>query len=531
MSELIRILVTDPLAEEGIHLLQVENHVKVDVKTKLKQEELLSLIGEYDGLVVRSGTQVTKEVLEKAKRLKVIGRAGAGLDNIDVESASKKGIIVMNAAAGNTISTAEHTMALLLSLTRNVPQACVTLKGGMWDRSSFMGVELYGKHLGIIGLGKVGTEVAKRALSFGMRPLIYDPYLSVEKARELDATPVEKLEEICQKADYITVHTPLTDETKDLVGAKEFAMMKKGVRIINCARGGIIDEKALVEAIKSGKVAGAALDVFEQEPPTNKELIALPQVIVTPHLGASTEEAQRNVATEIAVSVRDYLLGRGIRNAVNVPCVDPEALKLLDPYLKLIERMGLMQAQLMEGRIQGVQLRYVGEVTRLDVAPLTIAFLKGFLTPVLQESVNYVNAPMIAKERGIKVLETKATEVQDFANLIVTIVETDRMKLEIHGTLYTRSDPRIVRINEFYVDAVPSGSMLVVRNQDKPGMIGMIGTALGTRGINIGWMTLGRTKPGGDALVVINVDQPISSEILAEIKKLPLVLDAKHIKL
>ncbi|MBI3615278.1 MAG: phosphoglycerate dehydrogenase [Candidatus Omnitrophica bacterium] len=527
----MRILVTDPLAEEGIHLLKSENQVSVDVKTKLTAEELLGIIGQYDGLVVRSGTQVTKEVLDKAGRLKVIGRAGAGLDNIDVETASKRGIIVMNAAGGNTISTAEHTMSLLLSMTRNIPQASATLKGGKWDRSAFMGVELYGKTLGIVGLGKVGSEVARRVVAFGMRIMVYDPYLSEEKARELDAEPVARIEDLFKRADFITVHTPLTNETKALIGEKEFALMKKGVRIVNCARGGIVDEKALVEAIRSGKVAGAALDVFEQEPPANKELLGLPQVVVTPHLGASTEEAQVNVAREIAVSVRDCLLGKGIRNAVNVPCVDPEVLKLIEPYLKLIERMGSLQAQLVEGHIRAVRIRYVGEIVRLELAPLTISFIKGLLTPALQESVNYVNAAVIAKERGIKVIESKATEAEDFANLIVTTVETDRKTTQVDGTLFTRSDPRIVRINDFHVDAVPSGAMLVVRNLDRPGMIGRIGATLGSKGINISWMTFGRKDQGGDAITVLNLDQVPSPQVLAEIKKLPDVLDATLVKL
>ena len=394
-----------------------------------------------------------------------------------------------------------------------------------------MGSELYGKYLGLIGMGKVGSEVAKRALGFGMRLLVHDPYLSPEKTRELDAEPVSSLGELYKKADYISVHTPLSDETRGMIGAKEIAMMKKGVRLINCARGGIIEEKALVEAIKSGHVAGAALDVFEQEPTTNKELVGLPQVVVTPHLGASTEEAQRNVAREIAISVRDFLLGKGVRNAVNVPSVDPEVYKLLEPYLKLIEKIGIMQGQLVEGHLKQVTIRYVGDLIRLDLAPLTIAFIKGLLTPALQESVNYVNAAVIAKERGIKVIETKATEAEDFANLIATVVETDKSRSEIHGTLFTRSDPRIVRMNEFYVDAVPEGPMLIVRNQDKPGMIGRMGTILGARHINIGWMTLGRTHQGADALVVFNLDQTVSPEILDEIRKVPSVLYAKLIKL
>jgi len=531
MAETIRILVTDPLAEEGIRLMQAENQVKVDVKPKMPAEELLKVIGDYDGLVVRSGTQVTQEVLAKAKKLKVIGRAGAGLDNVDVEAASQQGIVVMNAAGGNTISTAEHTMAMILALARNVPQAGASLKAGKWERTTFMGTELYGKHLGILGMGKVGSEVAKRALAFGMRLLVYDPYLSPEKTRELDAEPVGSPEELYKRADFITVHVPLTNETRGMIGTKEIALMKKGVRLVNCARGGIIDEKALVAAVKSKQVAGAAVDVFEQEPPADRELVDLPNVIVTPHLGASTEEAQFNVAREIAVSVRDFLLGRGVRNAVNVPSVDPEVYKLLEPYLKLVEKIGLMQGQLVEGHLKQVQIRYVGELVRLDVALLTVSFLKGLLTPALQESVNYVNAARIAKERGIQVVETKATEAEDFANLIATTAETDKGKTEVHGTLFTRSDPRIVHVNGFYVDAVPEGAMVIIRNQDKPGMVGRIGTVLGSKGINIGWMTLGRPRPGGDALVVLNVDQMVPTEVLNDLRQVPSVLYVKQIKL
>ncbi len=547
MAEPIRVLVTDPLAEEGIRLLQDSNRdseitsgaasssrsrISVDVKTKLSPEQLKETIGQYDGLVVRSGTQVTGEVLGHAKKLKVIGRAGAGLDNIDLETASKLGVVVMNAAGGNTVSTAEHTMSMILSLARRIPQACASLKSGEWDRSSFRGVELYGKTLGIIGMGRIGSEVAKRALSFGMRLLVYDPFLSEERVRELEAAPVASMEEVLRKSDFITVHTPLSEETKGLIGDKEIALMKKGVRIINCARGGIVEEKALAEAIRSGHVAGAALDVFEKEPPpASSELLNLPQVVVTPHLGGSTEEAQSSVAREIAVSVRDYLLGRGIRNAVNVPSVDAEMLKLIEPYLRLIERLGALQAQLVEGRVKEVRIRYIGEMIRWDVAPLTIAFVKGLLTPALQETVNYVNAAVIAKERGIKVIESKASEGADFANLIDTVVETDQGEARVQGTLFTRTDPRIVRINDFRVEAVPAGSMLLVKNQDSPGMIGRVGTALGERGINIGFMTFGRKTEGGEALLLLNLDQAPSAEDLAQIRKLPRVLEVKLIKL
>ncbi|PIQ81837.1 MAG: phosphoglycerate dehydrogenase [Candidatus Omnitrophica bacterium CG11_big_fil_rev_8_21_14_0_20_64_10] len=526
----MRILITDPLSDEGVRLLRQEKGVTVDVKTDLKAEEIRKVIGGYDGLLVRSGTQVTREILESAGKLKVIGRAGAGLDNIDVEAASKRGVIVMNAAGGNTISTAEHTMSMILSLVRNIPQANASLRKGEWKRSSFTGVELYGKTLGIVGLGRVGSEVARRALGFGMRLMVFDPYLTADKARELDAHPVADLNEIFEKADIITIHTPMTEATRGLIGAKELARMKKGVRIVNCARGGIVEEKALADAIESGHVAGAALDVFVEEPPKDRRLVDLPQVVSTPHLGASTKEAQLNVATEIAMSVRDYLLGRGVRNAVNIPSIDPEALKLVEPYLKLAERMGALQAQMLNGPMREVRVRYIGELVKLDLATVTLAFLKGLLTPVLQETVNYVNAAVIAKERGIKVIESKSAEAEDFANLIVATVKADGQEAQLQGTLFTRSDPRIVQIDDIRVEAIPDGWMLVVRNDDKPGMVGQFGTILGDHGINIGWMNFGRNRPGGQALMAFNVDQPVPKELLAKIRKLPHVLDARLIK-
>jgi len=531
MEAEFRILVTDPLAEEGIALLKAVDRMRVDVKTRLSPEELLRVIGDYDGLVVRSSTQVTRQVIERAGRLRVIGRAGAGLDNIDVEAASQRGIVVMNAAGGNTISTAEHTFSLMLALARSIPQANDSVKRGEWKRSAFMGVELYGKCLGIVGLGRIGSEVAKRALAFGMRVVAYDPHLSEEKIRELEVEPINALSDLLARADFVTVHTPLTADTRGLIGKEEFALMKHGVRIVNCARGGIVDEKALVEAIRSGKVAGAALDVFEQEPPTYRELLDLPQVVVTPHVGASTEEAQRNVAKEIAASVRDYLMGLGIRNAVNVPSVEAEMFKIIEPYIRLAERMGMLQSQITEGRLKEARVRYVGELTKFELAAATQAFLKGLLTPILQETVNYVNAAVLAKDRGIKVIESKSAEVQDFANLIVTTIETDRMRTEIHGTLFTRFEPRIVRIGEFRVEAVPSGWMLVVRNVDRPGMVGQFGTILGSHGINIGWMNFGRNRPGGEALMAFNVDQPIPAEVVEKIRGLSGVLEVKLVRL
>ncbi|MBP6943280.1 MAG: phosphoglycerate dehydrogenase [Candidatus Omnitrophica bacterium] len=525
-----KVLVSDSLSEEGLKVLKDEKDLQVDVKLKLPPEELKALIKDYDALVVRSSTKVNKDIIEAAKKLKVIGRAGVGLDNVDAEAASKRGIIVMNTPAGNTISTCEHTWSLMLSMSRNVPNANASLREGKWDRSKYMGVELYGKTLGIIGLGRIGTEVAKRGMAFGMRVIAYDPYLTVEKANDLGVELVE-VKDIIRESDYITVHTPITNETKHLIGEQEFGQMKKGVRLVNCARGGIIDEKALLKALESGKVAGAALDVYEDEPPKDFTMFRNEKLIATPHLGASTEEAQVNVAIEVAKQVADALLGRGCRNAVNVPCVDPEAYKAIRPYVTLAEKMGLVIGQLSEGRMQEVKIEYSGEIVQHDMASVTIAFLKGVLTPILQETVNYVNASFIAKERGIKIVETKTSQIEEFANLITIEANTDKSKVVVAGTLSPRKNPRIVKINDFYVEASTVGYLLVLINEDKPGIIGHIGTILGKHKINIAGMTLGRKKAGGNAMTVLNLDEEVPEAVMKEIRGAEHVIEAKLIRL
>ncbi len=526
----MKILVSDPLAEEGLAILKEEKELEVDVKTSLSPEQLKDIIKNYEALIVRSSTKVTKDIIESASKLKIIGRAGVGLDNVDAQAATLRGIVVMNTPGGNTISTAEHTMSMILALSRNIPQANLSLKNNIWDRKRFMGVELFGKTLGIIGLGRIGSEVAKRAISFGMRIIAYDPYLSIERAKQLEVELVD-LRKLISLSDYISLHTPLTDDTQHMIGEEEFKLMKKGVRIINCARGGIVDEAALAKAAESGIVAGAALDVFETEPPKDSPLLKFDNCIVTPHLGASTEEAQVNVAIEIAKQVRDALLGRGIRNAVNVPSVEPEVLKVLEPYISLAERLGCLQAQLAEGHIAEVKIKYSGDMINHDISPLTVALVKGLLTPTLQETVNYVNATLIAKERGIKITESKSTEVEEFANLISVEVKTDKAKSEVAGTLFTKNSPRIVKLNEFYVDAIPLGFMIITSNWDKPGIVGAIGTILGNNNINIAGMTFGRQTPGGRAITVLNVDSPVPIKVLNEIKKVQNILDAKLIKL
>jgi len=419
---------------------------------------------------------------------------------------------------------------MMLALSRNIPQADLSMRKGEWERKKFTGVELYGKTLGIAGLGRIGTEVAKRALSFDMKVLAYDPYLSAEKAKELGIELVD-LNRIFKESDYITVHTPLTDETRHMISEKEFNLMKKGVRILNCARGGIVDEEALVKAIEAGKVAGAACDVYEDEPPKGSKLLKFDNVVLTPHLGASTEEAQVNVAIDVANTVRDALLGRGIRNAVNVPCVDAEIYKVIEPYLKLVENIGSMHAQLADGHIKRVKIRYVGDLLKYDLAPFTVSIIKGMLTPILQETVNYVNSLVIAKERGISIVESKTAEIQDFANLIIVEVETDKAKGVICGTLFTKVDPRIVKINEFYVDCVPQGNMLVVFNKDVPGIIGQIGTIFGKNKINVASVSFGREEKGGRAVSVWNVDSDVQKKVLDELRSAKDVEGVKLVKL
>jgi len=528
---MIKILVSDPLSEEGLKVLKEVKEFQVDVKTELKPDALKEIIKEYDALIVRSATKVTRDVLAAAEKLKVVGRAGVGLDNVDLEAATQKGIIVMNTPAGNTISTAEHTMSMILALSRNIPQANASIKKGEWKRSKFMGVELYSKILGIVGLGRIGTEVAKRALSFGMKVLAYDPFLSKEVAEALGIEVVELKDLLC-RSDYITVHTPLTEETRHMISTEAFAMMKKGVRVVNCARGGIIDEAALVNAVKEGKVAGAAIDVFEQEPlPAESEILKLDNIIATPHLGASTEEAQVNVAIEVSEIVRDALLGKCIRNAANYPCLDQEAYRILEPYINLCEKLGIFSGQLVEGRFQGLNISYSGEITKHDLSPLTMALVKGALSPILKETVNFINALSLAKERGIEVKETRSSKEEEFANLIHVEIKTDKETKRISGTLSANKQPRIVKIDEYYVEITPAGNMVIVQNWDRPGIIGNLGTLLGKYNINIAAMTFGREKPGGKAISVLNVDSALSLEVLDKVRKIENILAVKVINI
>jgi D-3-phosphoglycerate dehydrogenase len=524
------VLVSDPVAEEGLELLRVEPRVHLTLETKHTPQELLEAVREADALVVRSQTRVTADVLEAAQRLRVVARAGVGVDNIDVPAATRRGVLVLNSPEGNTIAATELAIALLLALSRNLPQAHASLSAGEWRRGDFAGVEVYNKVLGIIGLGKIGSEVARRVRALGMQVVAFDPYISLEHAERIGVGLVE-LDRLLSESDYITVHVPLTKETRHLIGQQELSKAKDRVRIINTARGGIIDEQALADAVKSGKVAGAAIDVFEKEPPVDSPLVGLPGVIVTPHLGASTEEAQVKVAVDVISQVLDVLDGRPPRTAVNVPAVSPDTLDLLRPYLHLAEKMGRLLAQLYEGRLTAVNISYAGEVAELDVQPLSRAVLAGLLSPVLGESVNYVNAPLLAESRGVRVQETKATAPTDYVSLLTVSVSTDAEKREVAGTVFGRHDVRILRLDGYRVDLEPSGLMLISGHIDRPGVIGKVGTILGDSGINIAGMQVGRDVPRGHAVMILSVDSPIPPELIAKISQVEGMEQAKLVEL
>jgi len=527
----LKVLITDPVDQGCIDMLQKQG-ILVDMKTGLPADELKDIISDYSALIVRSGTKVTAEVIEAAAKLKVIGRAGTGVDNIDVDVATRRGIIVMNTPGGNTISAAEHTISMLLALSRNIPQATQSLKEGRWDRKIYMGVEVYGKTLGIIGLGRVGREVALRAGSFGMKLIGYDPFISDDAASKVGVKLVD-LDEIFSESDYITLHTPLTSETKHLISEAQLERCKTGVRIINCARGGVVDEKALLKAIKSGRVAGAALDVYEDEPPSagSMELLKHERVICTPHLGASTREAQVNVALQVAQQVADVLTGGAVRNAVNLPSIDPKVYQRIEPYLNLAEKMGSLQSQLGEGHLREVSIEYRGDVLNYPTSPITSSVLKGIFAGSSERTINLVNAPFLARERGVKVNEIKSSEHEDFSNLITVTYCTSKGKRIISGTIFGKNDPRIVRMDECHFDAYPEGDMLVCGNVDVPGVIGRIGTILGDENINIARMTWGREKSGGRAVTLLNVDSPIPDQVLEKIVAQKHILWAKRVRL
>ncbi|MEI8387828.1 MAG: phosphoglycerate dehydrogenase [Verrucomicrobiota bacterium] len=514
-----KVLVADPVSQRGVEELAAGGALEVVVNTGLKEAELIALIPKFSALVVRSQTKVTAAVLDAAKKLKVVGRAGVGVDNVDVDAATRHGVIVMNTPGGNTISTAEHAFSLLMSIARSIPQADASVKAGKWDRKKYEGVELYNKTLGILGMGRIGTELARRAIAFGMRVVAYDPYLSVSRARSLQVELVEDLDTLVPQADFITMHMPLTDETRHMLDARRLALCKKGVRIVNCARGGLIDEAALGEALKSGQVAAAALDVYEVEPPpADFALRALPNIVFTPHLGASTAEAQENVGIEIAQAIRAALLEGEIRNAVNMPSIDAKTAAIVKPYLTLGDKLGRFAAQLAPKRNDRIVITYGGKAVEMPTEAISRAILTGFLKNAGGEEVNSVNVRTMAVTLGLNVEEIRSSEQTDFNEWLHVAVFSGDNKISVGGTFFgAKNDPRIVRVNSRPVEVTPSGVVLLLENKDRPGIVGHIGTLLGKENINIASMSLSRTEQGGSALTLLNLDSLPDAAVLARL--------------
>ena len=524
-----KVLISDSLSPAAVQIFK-DRGLAVEFQPKLGSDKarLAELIGDFDGLAVRSATKVTAKLIERAKSLKVIGRAGIGVDNVDIPAATAKGIIVMNTPFGNSITTAEHAITLMLALARQIPQADSSTQAGKWEKNRFMGVEITGKTLGIIGCGNIGSIVADRAHGLRMKVVAYDPFLSPERALDLGVEKVE-LGELFRRADFITLHTPLTDKTRNIVDAAAIASMKKGVRIINCARGGLVDEAALRQALDSGQVAGAAFDVFVEEPATQNPLFGHPNVVCTPHLGAATTEAQENVALQIAEQMSDYLLRGAISNAVNFPSITAEEAPKLKPFVALAERLGSFAGQLTETAITKVQLAYEGAVAQMNTKALTSAALAGLLRPMLQD-VNVVSAPVIAKERGIVVEEMTRAASGDHDSLVTLTVVTERQSRAVAGTVFADGRPRIVNIKGIRMDAEFGPSMIYITNQDKPGFIGRFSSTLGEAGINIATFHLGRDAPGGNAIALIEIDGELPQAVLAAVRALPQVQQAKLLR-
>ncbi|KXH87073.1 phosphoglycerate dehydrogenase [Sporosarcina sp. HYO08] len=525
-----RVLISDPLSEDGIYPLRQAEGFEITIDTEHTPEELAAKIAPYHALVVRSQTQVTREIIESAKNLRIIARAGVGVDNIDLDAATEQGIIVVNAPDGNTNSAAEHTMAMIMALARKIPQAFNSLKNQIWDRKSFIGVELKNKTLGVIGLGRIGAEVAARAKGQRMSVIAYDPFLTEDKAKKLGIR-CGSVEDIIKAADFITVHTPLMKETKHLLNKEAFAMMKDGVQIINCARGGIIDEDALYDAIVEGKVAGAALDVFETEPFVDHKLLTLPEVIATPHLGASTIEAQESVAIDVSKDIVNFLNGGSVRNPVNLPSLSKEALAKVEPFFDLVDKLGVFVSRLAEGVIEEINIYYSGELAESDVRPLTRNTVKGILKRNLGHHVNDVNARFLAERFGIKVNEHKSTTPKGFSNLITVETTTEKGVRSVAGTLLNGLGARIVRVDNNLVDVKPAGHLLFIKHIDQPGAIGRVGTLLAKENINIATMQVGRSTVGGNAIMMLTVDNQVNEENVEHLKMLEDIFDAIPIDL
>ncbi len=514
---MVKVLVSDNLAPEGLEVLRRARGIEVVERPGASPEELLELVRDVEGLAIRSGTQVTAEVIAAAEKLRVIGRAGIGVDNVEVTAATERGIAVLNTPEGNNITTAEHTIGLLVSLARHIPQATASMKAGKWEKKKFQGTELFNRTLAVVGLGNIGRIVAVRAKGLGMKVIAHDPFTTPERAAQLDIELVTDFDEVLDRADAITVHVPKTNETTGLLGRDAFAKVRPGLLVINAARGGIVDEEALLEALENGQVGGAALDVFAEEPPPKDHPLLLhDRVICTPHLGASTEQAQINVSIAVAEQIRDYLLEDVVRNAINVPSISPELLAEVGPYLRLAEKLGRFQGQLCPGAIEEVEVEYSGDVASMNIAPITIAVLKGILDSA-RSGVNMVNAPTVAQELGIKVIESKVTGQKDFASLVTVRVRgcLDRL---IAGTIFHGGQPRIVRIDDFMLEAIPEGPTLFVQNHDEAGVVGSVGTILGEGNINIARMQLALLPETKQAAMLVNVDVHPSDEILERLR-------------
>ena len=524
-----KVLISDALSPAAVQIFK-DRGIDVDFQPALgkDKEKLAAAVGNFDGLAIRSATKVTAKILEQAKSLKVIGRAGIGVDNVDIPAATSRGIIVMNTPFGNSITTAEHAISLMLALARQIPEADASTRAGKWEKNKFMGVEMFSKTLGVIGCGNIGSIVADRALGLKMKVIAYDPFLSPERATDLGVEKVE-LDELFRRADFITLHTPLTEKTRNIINAGAIKTMKKGVRVVNCARGGLVDEGALYEALKSGNVAGAAFDVFVTEPATENPLFGLPNVVCTPHLGASTSEAQENVALQIAEQMSDYLLRGAITNAINFPSISAEEAPKLKPFIALAERLGSFAGQLTETGISKVQLAYEGAVAQMNTKALTSAALAGLLRPMLGD-VNVVSAPVVAKERGIVVEEVTREMPEDYESLITITVTTERQSRHVSGTVFADGRPRIVNIKGIRMDAEFGPSMIYITNLDKPGFIGKFSSTLGEAGINIATFHVGRDAPGGNAVALIEVDGEMPESVLAKVRALPQVQSAKSLR-
>lgn len=529
---MFKVLVSDPISDLGIQKLVDAEDVVVEKKPGLSEDELVAIIGEYDALLVRSQTRVTARVMEAGKSLKVVGRAGVGVDNIDLEAATQRGIIVINAPDGNTITTCEHTFAMMMAVARHIPQAYLKTVGGEWDRKSFVGVELRGKILGVLGMGRIGSEVAKRAKAFGMEIWGYDPFLTEERAEKLGIR-LSSVDDIVRNADFMTVHTPLTPETRHMISRPQFEVMKKGMRIVNCARGGIIDEHALVEAADQGIVAGAAFDVFESEPPAaDHPFLKHPKIIVTPHLGASTVEAQENVAIDVSEQVLNILRDKPFINAVNMPPIPANVLSILQPYFSLGEKLGSFVSQLIEGAVEEINVTYAGDLSEVDTQPLTRYIVRGVLSHHLgADQVNVVNSMHLAKERHVNIVVNSLHAARDFTNSITVTLRSKVATRQVIGTMLTGYGPRIVQIDRFTVDVAPEGNLILVSHNDKPGIIGSVGTLLGDNGVNIAAMQVGRELQGGSAIMVLTVDKIAHQDVIAKLVQLPDLNKAKEIKL